>query len=201
MQKTWLIGLLLILLLPLHPTLAQDVKTNYAKGYNFSGLKTFAWKKNNLLTMRHPENNKLLDQKIMRAVTQQLAAKGIVEDSANPDFYLFYHAGPGDEGLQAGAAAPAGIESIQPPDPSGTPANNTWNVGASTNVGFAPSVWYSVQRKFVFYALNSKSKVVVWEGTATKRWYDSQKVRKNEDKEIKQIASKAFKDFPPKAKK
>jgi hypothetical protein len=72
---------------------------------------------------------------------------------------------------------------------------------AGPNVGFAPNVWYSVQGKFVFYALDSKSSTVIWQGTATKRWHDPQKARKNEDKEIKTIVSKSLKDFPPKNKK
>jgi hypothetical protein len=174
---------------------AQKITTDWVKGYDFARLKRFAWKKNHLVTMRHPEDNKILDRKIMRAVVQELAAKGIVEDSANPDFYLFYHAGPGDEGLLAGATAPAGLESVQPP------ALLAPDMVAGPNVGFAPNVWYSVQGKFVFYALDSKSSTVIWQGTATKRWHDPQKARKNEDKEIKTIVSKSLKDFPPKNKK
>jgi hypothetical protein len=151
--------LLLALSFPPHNESAQCVKADYAKNYSFGSLKRFAWPKKDLLTMRHPEDNNLLDQKIMRAVNQELAAKGIVEDSAdsaNPEFYLFYNAGPGDEGLRAGVAAPAGVDSIQPPDMNG-PDNSVWNVGAGANVGFAPNVWYSVQGKFVFYALDRKS--------------------------------------------
>src|SRR5262249_34794619 len=83
------------LVLPGQPSWAQEVKTSYSRNYNFAGLKTFAWKKNHLVTMRHPEDNKILDLKIMRAVTEELATKGFNEDSAHPDFYLFYHAGPG----------------------------------------------------------------------------------------------------------
>ena len=191
------IAFLLFLSCSVKPSEAQKITTDSAKGYNFAGLKRFAWKKNHLLTMRNPEDNKLLDEKIMRVVAQEMMSKGIVEDSANPDFYLFYHAGPGDEGLLAGAAAPAGLESIEPP---GLGANSP-NVVAGPTVGFAPNVWYSVQGQFVFYALDSKSNVVIWQGTATKRWHDPQKARKNEDKEIKNIVSKSLKDFPPRMKK
>ena len=198
--RTFCLALLLAVLFAPHSSYGQKVTTDWTKGYNFGGLKRFAWIKNNLVTIRHPEDNKILDQKIMRAVTQELASKGIVEDSANPDFYLFYHAGPGDEGLQAGIAPPAGLDSIQPPalNPTGS---NTWTVGAGSTVGFAPSVWYSVQGKFVFYALDCKSKVVIWQGTTTKKWHDPQKARKNEDKEIRKIVSKSFKSFPPKSKR
>jgi Domain of unknown function (DUF4136) len=179
---------------------AQDIKTDYVKDFNFGALKHFAWKTNHLMTNRRPEDNQILDKKIMREVTQELAAKGIVEDPANPDFYLFYHAGPGDDGLQVGVGAPTGLDAIEPNQVN--PASNpTWTAGAGTNIGFAPNVWYSVQGKFDFYALDAKSKTVIWQGTATKKWNDPQKARKNEDSEIKKIVDKSFKDFPPKAKK
>ena len=199
-SSAFCLAILLVWLVTARPSSPQNVKTAFAKDYNFGGLKRFAWKNNHLMTNRHPDDNKLLDQKIMRVVTQDLAAKGIVEDAANPDFYLFYHAGPGEEGLQVGASAPAGIESIQPAEinPAGT---SMWAAGAGTNVGFAPNVWYSVQGKFVFFALDAKTKEVIWEGTATKKWNDPQKARKNEDKEIRQVVDKSFKEFPPKGKK
>jgi hypothetical protein len=186
---------LLVLFCTPQPSCAQKITTDWLKGYTFAKLKRFAWKQNHLVTMRHPEDNKILDRKIMRVVTEELAAKGIVEDSANPDFCLFYHAGPGDEGLLAGATAPVGLEGVQPPG-LGAP-----DMVAGPNVGFAPNVWYSVQGKFSFYALDCKSNTVIWESTATKRWHDPQKARKNEDKEIKTIVSKSLKDFPPKSKK
>lgn len=191
--------LLAVLCAPRHGY-AQKVTSDWAKGYNFGALKRFAWKKNNLVTIRHPEDNQLLDQKIMRVVGEELATKGIVEDSANPDFYLFYHAGPGDEGLQVAAAAPEGLDSLQPPNLNPAGSGSTWNVGAGSTAGFAPNVWYSVQGKFVFYAIDCKSKTVIWQGTATKKWHDPQRARKNEDKEIKQVVSKSFRNFPPKAK-
>jgi len=186
---------LLALLCTAKPSCAQDIATESKKDYDFASLKRFAWKTNHLITNRRPEDNKVLDQKIMRTITQELASKGLVEDSSDPEFYLFYHAGPGDEGLMAGAAAPAGLESIQPPDTGGP------NLVGGPSVGFAPNVWYSVQGKFVFYALDSHSNVVVWQCTATKRWYDPKKARKNEDKEIQKIVDKSFKNFPPKSKK
>lgn len=182
------------------PSHAQRVTTEWAKGFDFRKLRRFAWRKNNLVTVRHPEDNEMLDLKIMRLITQKLASIGIVEDSTNPDFYFFYHAGPGDEGLQVAAATPEGLDSIQPPALSPTGGRNTWSAGAGSTAGIAPNVWYSVQGKFVFYAVDCKSKMVIWQGTATKKWHDPQKARKNEDKEIQQIVDKSFKDFPPRMK-
>jgi Domain of unknown function (DUF4136) len=193
-----LLAVLFALSWSVRPSSGQKIKTDYVKDYNFASLKRFAWRKNHLFTMRHPEDNELLDRKIMRAVSNELAVKGIVEDAANPDFYLFYHAGPGDEGIRTGASPPATWDSIQPPVL--TPATGR-NAHGDLNAGFAPSVWYSVQGQVVFYAEDAKSKVVVWQGSATKTWHDPQKIRKNEDQDIKQIVGKSLKDFPPRSRK
>lgn len=183
------------------PLAAQTVKTDQVKDYNFAELKRFAWKANHLVTMRHPEDNILLDRKIKRAINEQLAKKGLIEDQQNPDFFLSYQGGPGDDGLQVGSASPPGLDAIQSQslNPSGT--GTTWSAGAGSNAGFAPSVWYSVQGQFVFSAVDSKSKVVVWQAQAVKKWHDPQKARKNEDEEIRKLVQKSFKDFPPRNKK
>ena len=178
---------------------AQTIKIDYAKGYEFGALKRFSWQENQLVTARHPEDNKVLDRKIMRAVNQQLAAKGIVEDTSHPDFYLFYHAGIGDEASQIGSSPSAG-ETMQRPG-ANTAVPTTWGAGATSTAGFAPSDWYSLEGNVVFYAVDCKSKSVVWQGSATKKWNDVPKARKNEDREIKQIVEKSFKNFPPKSQK
>jgi Domain of unknown function (DUF4136) len=200
MKRTVCLGIALTLafLFADPTTIAQKVKTDYVQGYNFGALKRFAWRKNHLFTMRRPEDNELLDRKIMRAVNQQLIAKGFTEDAAKPDFYVFYHAGPGDEGIQTGASPPPTWDSIRPPALNAATSSHAGTAGGGTNAGFAPSVWYSVQGQFVFYAEDAKSKVVVWESNAIKKWHDVPKARKNEDKEIEQIVGKSFKNFPPK---
>jgi hypothetical protein len=118
---------------------AQKVTTYWAKSFDFGGLKRFAGRKNSLVTIRNPEDNKMLDLKIMRVITQQLASKGILEDSANRDFYVFYHAGPGDEGLEVAAPTPEGLDNIHPLalNPTGS---NTWSISAGFTAGFAPNV-------------------------------------------------------------
>jgi hypothetical protein len=196
-----LLVLLFALSLSVRTSTAQKVKTDYVKDFNFTSLKRFAWRKNHLFTMRHPEDNELLDRKIMRAVSSELAAKGIVEDAANPDFYLFYHGGPGVEGIRTGASPPATWDSIQQPALTPGTGSGMWSAHGNLNAGIAPSVWYSMQAQVVFYVEDAESKIVVWEGAVTKTWYDPQKARRKEDKEIKQIVGKSFKNFPPKSRK
>jgi hypothetical protein len=178
--------------------IAQDVRSDFAKNYNFSVLKRFGWKENHLQTFRTPDENRLLDAKIMRAVKEALAAKGIVEDAPGADFYVFYEAGVGDQISQVGSPLQAG-QMLTAPTPSPAPPN-TWGAGASSNAGFAPSVWYSLEGQVTFYVVDPKSNVVVWQGYVTKKWKDVPKARKNEDQEIKQIIGKVLRDFPPKAK-
>jgi hypothetical protein len=187
---------LLALLFAHHSASAQSVKSDYAKNYNFGVLKRFKWQENQLLTARNAEDNKLLDRKIMRTVTQALAAKGIVEDASSPDFYLFYHAGIGDESSQVGSSPTAG--GIVGPQAANSLPPATWGGVAGSSAGFAPSVWYSLEGQVSFYVVDSKSKSVVWQCRATKKWNDVPKARKNEDQEIKQIVEKSFKQFPPK---
>jgi len=58
-----------------------------------------------------------------------------------------------------------------------------------------------VQGKFAFYAVDCQSKALIWQSTLTKEWHDPQEARQNEDKEIRQIVGKSFKNFPRKTKK
>jgi hypothetical protein len=188
--------LLFTLLVACHYATAQSVKPDYTKNYKFGALKRFKWQENELRTARNPEDNKSLDRKIMRTVTMALADKGIVEDASNPDFYLFYHAGIGDQLSQVGSSPTAG--GIMGPQTANSQSTATWGSVSGSSAGFAPSVWYSLQGEVVFYVVDAKSKLVVWQCRATKKWNDVPKARKNEDQEIRQIVDKSFKYFPPK---
>jgi hypothetical protein len=71
-----------------------SVKQDYDSEANFSALKTFDW-------MPMPENanvvaRPLMDKRIRNAVTDQLSAKGIKQNSASPDFLVVHHAGVKD---------------------------------------------------------------------------------------------------------
>jgi len=174
---------------------AQSVKVTYEKSFTFEGLKRFAWQENHLLTARSQNDNRLLDQKMKRSVNEKLAGKGIHEVQENPDFYISYQAGILNEDAQAGSSPNA---SDLQPDPTGRPTASSWCSGATSSAGFAPSVWYALQGQIEFSIVESRSRTVIWHGTAVKTWRDVQKARKNEDREIDQIVEKVFKDFPPK---
>lgn len=174
---------------------AQTVKITHENGYNFRALKRFEWQDNHLLTARSQDDNRTLDRKIKRSVNQKLLDRGMLEVQENPDFYIFYQAGILNETADAGSSPSA---SDLQSDPTGRPAASPWGDGATSSAGFAPSVWYALQGQIEFSILESRSKTVIWHGTAVKTWRDVQKARKNEDREINQIIDKIFKDFPPK---
>lgn len=67
------------------------VSQDYVQGYDFSGLKTFAWKVNenseDSLT-----GNDLIKERIITAIEKNLLAKSYIQiGSGKPDFFISYH--------------------------------------------------------------------------------------------------------------
>ena len=68
-------------------TVSQD----YEKEYNFSGLKTFAWKPNEDNGYGVKDND-LVDKRIRTAIENNLLARSYrLIDSSTPDFFISYH--------------------------------------------------------------------------------------------------------------
>lgn len=68
-------------------TVSQD----YEKEYNFSNLKTFAWKPNEDNGYGVKDND-LVDKRIRTAIENNLLAKSYrLVDSSTPDFFVSYH--------------------------------------------------------------------------------------------------------------
>ena len=145
---------------------SQKIKSDYMKQYDFGALKRFEWQKNELITGRHPEDNIVLDRKIMRLVTQELAAKGIVEDASNPDIYLYYHAGIGDDISGIGSSPTAG--GIMQPQAANFPPASTWGSGAGSSAGFAPkrAGTHSEEGQGESFSMPWISKLTPWFGRA-----------------------------------
>jgi Domain of unknown function (DUF4136) len=67
--------------------LAQDVKSNYVPGSDFSKYKTYKWVQ--IEGASYPDQ--IVDKQIQTAVDQQLAAKGFTKKDADPvDMYVGY---------------------------------------------------------------------------------------------------------------
>jgi len=166
---------------------AQKVKTTYSGNFDFAAHKRYAWDKNHIITRQGPQNDTLIDAKIVQDVNQTLAQKGFVQDPANPDFLISYDAGAGDlstdiEGVHT-RPAPRPYESIAPV------------------YGIPQNIWYSVDGHITFHLVAADSKQPVWTAVATKTIRDPHKGMKDMEKQVEQFVSKTFKPFPPRSKK
>jgi hypothetical protein len=67
------------------------VSQDYDQGYNFSGLKTFAWKPNENSEYGLVGND-LVKERIITAIEKNLLAKSYIQiGSGKPDFFISYH--------------------------------------------------------------------------------------------------------------
>lgn len=171
---------------------AQKVSTTLDDKYSFSDHKRYAWRENRLMTRQNPDTNEVMDIKIVKNVNQLLAAKGFVEVKEKPDFYIYYDGG-GNVALGAGGASQAGSGPT-------TSADITPNYGLGNGPALSPSTWMKVNGQIEFHIVDAESKKPVWETIYSKKFRDPDKALKNMDKELNELVTKSFKDFPPKAK-
>ena len=160
---------------------AQDVKTDFDKGFNFSTLKTFS------LKIGTSWNNPLSEKRISGEIEQTLTEKGWKKVEANPDALVvlhgatsvkkdlntFYSGGYGGYGYR-GWGGMGGMGTA-------TTTVNEYTVGT-----------------LVVDIFDAKSKQLVFRGTAQDEVSD--KPEKN-IKKVEKASEKMFKNFPPGSKK
>lgn len=186
-------GLLSLLAAATLTALPQKTSTILDSSYSFSEHKRYSWRENRLLTRQHPDTNEEMDRKIVRNVNQLLSAAGFVEVKEKPDLYIFYDGG-GDLQAGVGSVALANSAPLSPTDPASA-------YGLGNGPALAPASWLKVNGRLVFHMIDAESKKSVWQTTYTKTFRDPNKAIRNLDKEVNQLVSKSFKDFPPKSKK
>lgn len=169
---------------------AQKVSITSDPGFDFSQHKRYAWLENRLVTRQHPDTNEIMDRKIVKTVNQALDAKGFVEDNKNPDFYINYDGGS-ESDLAAGPVARVNSESTQPND-----RNPTYGLGSGP--AMAPATWLKVNGRISFRMTDVASKKQLWSSTYEKTFRDPDKAMRNMDKEVNELVTKSFKNFPPK---
>ena len=185
--------LLAVALIAASATCGQKITTKTDGDYNFFEHKTYMWKGNRLMTRQNPDTNEVLDLKIVKAVNKQLAAKGFVEVKEKPDFYIFYDGG-GNANVRAGGPSDAD------PGPT-TTADLSPGFGLGNGPAIAPSTWMMVNGQIDFHIIPAGATKPAWETTYTKNFRDPDKALKDMDKEVNELVTKSFKDFPPKVKK
>lgn len=191
-NRTSHLGLLLLVMLTAPFAFAQKTSTTFDKSFDFSGHKRYAWLQNHLMTHQHPDTNEMMDLKIVKAVNQTLIARSFVEVKDKPDFFIYYDGGA-DMQLSAGGKAQANSTPLSPVDRAPT-------YGLGNGPALAPATWLKVNGQIEFYMTDELGKIL-WQTTYNKTFRDPDKALRNLDKEVSELVSKSFKDFPPNAKK
>jgi hypothetical protein len=175
-QGYWihLTGLLVAFLL-CGVALAQDVRTNYMPGTDFSKYHTYKWV--DIEHGAHPDQ--IVDAEIKQAVDSQLSAKGLTKtDSDTADLFVGYQIAVDRERQWNAYGMGGGIRF----GGMGTATSSPINVGT-----------------LVLDMYDRADKQLVWTGRATKTIDPSKSQEKNQ-KNLDKIMQKLLKDFPPKHK-
>jgi hypothetical protein len=153
---------------------AQDIKTNYMPGTDFSKFKTYKW-----VTIQGAEQvDQILDAQIKQAVDTSLATKGLTKtDDDKADLYVGYQ---------------VSITQQQQWNAYGT--GGGWRFGG----GMASATSSTIQTGTLGLDIYDPSpKQLLWRGTASKTLNPSKDPKKNLER-LNQGVAKLLKDFPPK---
>lgn len=163
-----------LVLLACGSIVAQDIKTNYMPGTDFSKYKTYKW-----VSISNTEQpDPIVSQQIKDAIDTQLTSKGMTKvDTQNADLYV---------GIQTS------ITQQQQWNAYGTGVG--WRFGG----GMASAQSSTIQIGTLgvdFY--DPASKQLLWRGQATKTLNPSKNAQTNMNR-VNQAVAKLLKSFPPK---
>ena len=170
-------------------TYAQDVRTNYMPGTDFSKFHTYAWV-NDVQGVPavggHPDQ--ILDAQVKEAIDAQMVAKGFakVEDRSEADLLLGYQLAIDQEKQINGFGDSWG-------GPGGLGGWGPWGNSFGT---FSASTSSNYIGTFVVGMYDPAVKKLVWIGAAQHAIEPSKKQEKNQQR-INKGAQKLLKDFPP----
>ena len=191
MKATRMVVTLGFLTMAASGALAQKVTNDWDKEVDFSKYMTYAWVKGTTA------KNKKNDERIVRAIEGQLAAKGLqkVESGANPELVVAYHAAVSEEAQ------------FNTKDTGDWGYGTGWRYGygggrvSATTVGGMSTtrVTKILIGQLVVDLGDVKDKELIWRGTASdtvsgKDWEKAEKT-------INKAVEKLFKKYPPPAKK
>jgi hypothetical protein len=168
-----LYALAMVLLLAATTLIAQDVRSNYMPGTDFSKYHTYKWV--SIEGASHP--NQIVDAEIKQSVDSQLSAKGLTKtDSDKADLYVGYQIATDKEKQWNGYGMGGGVR---------------WG-GMATATSSTISVG-----TLVLDLYDPATKQLVWTGNATKTLDPSSNQEKNE-KNLNKAMAKLLKNYPPK---
>ena len=160
-----------------------SVVTDYDREANFTALKTFTWIPQPSYVIGNTDaaraRNDLLDKRIKNAVNNELATKGYLQESENPDFLVAYHTGLKEKVDVTSYGYGYG------------PRSRYWGWGGST-----VDVYQYEEGTLILDIIDAKAKELIWRGAGTKtleRDPTPEKIEKNVTKGVAKILEK----FPP----
>ena len=167
-------------------TFAQDVRTNYMPGTDFSKYHTYAWVdevQGVPAVGVHPDQ--ILDTQVKQAIDSQMAGRGFtkVVDGGKPDLLLGYQLAIDREKQINGFA-------------SGWGGWGGWGPGLGGLDSFSATTSTINIGTFVVGMYDPAVKKLVWIGAAQHAIEPSKKQEKNQER-LNKGAQKLLKDFPP----
>jgi hypothetical protein len=173
----------LVLLLPTL-ALAQKTSVDYAKGVDFSTLKTYSLKDGT------KAGDPLVDNRIVAAIETELAAKGLTKNNTAPDIAVVYHvAFDKQQDMTAYSSGWGGGYGAY-----GYRYGGGWN-STTTSI----RVNEILVGTLIIDIADTTKKEVVWRGMGVKE-VDTQAKADKRDKNISGAVKKILKDFPPKTR-
>ncbi len=165
--------LLALMLLVCGVAVAQDVRSNYMPGINFSSYHTYKW----VVIDGSQQPNQIVDAEIKQAVDAQMSAKGFTKvDSDTADLYVGYQIALDQERQWNAFGMGGGIR---------------WG-------GMGTATSSTITNGSLVLDMYDKSKQqLVWTGTATKTLNPGGNQEKNQ-KNLDKAMQKLLKNFPPK---
>jgi len=155
--------------------LAQDIKTNFVPGTDFSKFKTYKW-----VAIEGAEKpDEIVDSQIKQAIDAQMTAKGFTKATGDAaDLFVGYQVAIQQE-RQWNAYGGGGLR---------------WGGGMGTATSSTIQIG-----TLVLDIYDAAAKKLLWKGDATKTLNPSKDANKNQER-LNQAMAKLLKDFPPKAK-
>ena len=152
---------------------AQDIRTNYQPGVDFSKFHTYRWVTEP--NVKYP--NQIVDGQIKSAIDSQLQAKGLTKtDDEKADLYVSYQAAVNKQTQW-----------------------NAYGMGGGWRMGRMATVQPTTLNTgtLVLDIYDPATKTLVWTGRATKTLNPSKDQNKNQERLNKAMA-KLLKNYPPK---
>jgi len=167
------LGAMAVMLLMTGLLAAQDVKSNYMPGTDFSKFHSYKWVP--IEGGAHP--NQIVDAQIKQSVDGQLTGKGLTKtEDEKADLYVGYQIAVDKEKQWNGYGMGGGVRF----GGMGTATSSTINVGTLVLDMYDPT-----------------TKQLVWTGQATKTMDPSSNQEKNQ-KNLDKAMAKLLKNYPPK---